>query len=112
MTGPPPPKGALHPSVVALRHIFCYSDHSLNTPLALEDPNLDAKIPDSLVTGLLFVAVDSDTSSADSYRVLSYEKQHSIGIPVLDMRKMHHDMPLAHHEWHQHAIQSFQFTVG
>ncbi|KAG8407784.1 hypothetical protein J3459_009677 [Metarhizium acridum] len=46
MSALPPPKGALHPSVVALRHMLGYSDHSLNTPLPLKDANslLDREI--------------------------------------------------------------------
>lgn len=54
MSALPPQAGYLRPATVALRHIFGYSDDSLNTPLALE-ANFGAKICDSLITDLLLV---------------------------------------------------------
>ncbi|OAQ60684.1 hypothetical protein VFPPC_06794 [Pochonia chlamydosporia 170] len=105
--------GNLRPSTVALRHIFGHSDLSLNTPLALEDTNFGAKLPDSPVTDLLLVSADIDTGSFLSYRILDNEKQYSIGISVLDTRKIQaHSKSTAQDERHQHTIQSFQFTVG
>lgn len=112
MSALPPQAGHLSPATVALRHIFGYSDDSLNTPLALE-ANFGAKICDSLITDILLVSVDIDTGSLESYRVLSDEKQYSIGLSVLHTRKVQdHSTRAAQHEWHQHIIQSFQFTVG
>ena len=111
MSALPPQEGHLRPATVALRHIFGYSDDSLNTPLALE-ANFGAKICDSLITDLLLVSVDIDTGSIESYRVLSDEKQYSIGISVLDTRKVQdHSIRAAQHEWHQHIIQSFQLLL-
>lgn len=108
----PPHTGTLRPATVALRHILGYSDYSLNHPLALDDANFGAKFDGSLLTDILFVAVDIDTGSLQSYRVLDNKMQYSIGISVLDTRKIQPNHTQSANEYHRHAIESFQFTIG
>ncbi len=107
------PMGTLYPDIVALRHIFGYSDYSLRTTFALDNTKIGPRIEGSLLADVLVVSVDIDTGSFESYRVLSDEKQYSIGISVLDTRTIQGSITDSVHDQSSgHMIQSFQFTIG
>ncbi|OAQ98816.1 hypothetical protein LLEC1_01929 [Akanthomyces lecanii] len=105
--------GTLYPDTVALRHIFGYSDYSLRSTFALDNTEFGPRIEGSLLADVLVVSVDIDTGSLESYRVLSDERQYSIGISVLDTRDIQRNIiNSAQDQWSRHIIQSFQFTIG
>lgn len=69
-----PETGTLYPDMLALRHIFGYSDLSLQPLFALGNNKIVARIEHSLLADVLVVPVDIDTGSLESYRVLIDEK--------------------------------------
>ncbi|KND87099.1 hypothetical protein TOPH_08280 [Tolypocladium ophioglossoides CBS 100239] len=110
MSSPPPHTGILRDETLALRHILGYWDGT-SASSEFSATQLGTKLPESLITDILFVSVDLDTFQG--YEKIRDDQQLHIGISTFDTR--HLQEMIAHPallDQHQHAIDSYQFVVG